>query len=190
MQLKAGLLQASVLAGEVLHLQNHIAWNIVLGGKAVGQLRAHHQTDDLIHGQFLGRAGGYPLTVPHDGDIVADAENFLHLMADVNNAAALAAQHIDNAEQMFHLHLGQRRGGLVKYDHLGVIADGLGNLHHLPLANWKRGHDGSGVHMYVKLLKNFLSPPPHDALADHDAAHLGVATQPQIVRDGAGQGLV
>ena len=73
-QLEGGLLQPGIFAGEALYLQDHIARDIVLGGEAVGQLTAHHQPDDLIHGQLAGRAGGDPLAVPHDGHIITDAD--------------------------------------------------------------------------------------------------------------------
>ena len=37
---------------------------LVLGREAVGQLPAHHQLDDLLHGQVLGAAGWPPTDRP------------------------------------------------------------------------------------------------------------------------------
>ena len=189
-ELEAGLLQAGILAREVLHLQDHISGDIVLGGEAVGELPAHHQLDDLAHGQILGLAGGHPLAVAHDGDLVADAEDLVHLMADVNDAAAPVPQHVDDTEQVLHLGLGERGGGFIEDDDLGIVADGLGDLHHLPLGNRQRGHDGLGVHMDIQLVEDLPGALAHGALADHDAAHLGIAAQPKVVHHAAGQRLV
>ena len=111
-------------------------------------------------------------------------------MADVDDAAALFLQHIDDTEQVLYLGLGQRRGGLVKNDDLGVIADRLGDLHHLPLGNGQGGHDRLGVNRHIQSVKNLAGTLGHRALADHDATHLGIATQPQVVLHGASQGLV
>ena len=106
-QLEGSVLQAGVLAGDVLHIQDHVTGLVGLGREAVGQFPAYHELNDLLHGQLLGRAGGHPLAVAHDGDVVADAEDLVHFVADVDDAAALFLQHIDDAEQMLHLSLGQ-----------------------------------------------------------------------------------
>lgn len=60
-QLEGSVLQAGVLARDVLHVQDDLTGLVGLGREAVGQLPAHHQADDLIHGQLLGRTGGHPL---------------------------------------------------------------------------------------------------------------------------------
>ena len=189
-ELEAGFLEPGVLAGQMLDLQNHLAGDVVLGREAVGQLPAHHQPDDLIHGQLLGRPGGHPGAVPHDGHIIADAQDLLHLVGDVNDAAALVAQHVDDAEQVLHLGLRQGGGGFVKDDDLGIVADSLGDLHHLPLGDRHGGHDGLGVHVDVQLFKNLLGALAHDGLADHQPADLGVTAQPEVVHNAAGQSLV
>ena len=112
-------------------------------------------------------------------------------MADINDAAAPVPEHVDDAEEVLHLRLRERRGGLVKDDDLAVVADGLGDLHHLPLADGHGGHDGLGVHGDLQLPENLLGAPAHDLLADHQAPRRrGLAPQPQVVLHAAGQGLV
>ena len=86
-QLEGGVLQAGVSARDVLNVQNDLAGGVLLGREAVGELAAHHQADDLVHGQLFGRAGGHPGAVAHDGHVVADAEDLLHLVAYVDDAA-------------------------------------------------------------------------------------------------------
>ena len=189
-QLEGGVLQAGVFACDVLHVQNHIAGLVGLFREAVGQLAAHHQADDLVHGQLLGGAGCHPLTIPHDGHVVADAQDLFHLMGDVDDAAALVPQHVDDAEQMLHFRFRQRGGGLVEHDDLGIVGNRLGDLHHLPLGNRQSGHDGLGVNRDLQRIEDLFGLLCHDALAHHDAAHLGVAAQPQVILHAAGQRLV
>ena len=50
MELEGGVLQAGILTGNVLYVQDDLARLIGLGREAVGQFTAHHQLDDLIHG--------------------------------------------------------------------------------------------------------------------------------------------
>ena len=44
--------------------------------------------------------------------------------------------------------------------------------------------------MDLQLIEDLLGALAHGPFADHDAAHLGVTAQPEVVGDGAGQGLV
>ena len=189
-KLEAGVLQTGIPACEMLYLQNHLAGYIVLRRETVGQLATHHQLDDFLYGQVGGAARGHPFTVPHDGHFIADAEYLIHFVADIDDAAALLPEHVDDTEQMLHLRLRQRGGGLVEHDDLGVVADRLGDLHHLPLGDRQRGHDGFGIDADVQLVEDLPCTSSHDALADHDARHLRVAAQPQVVHHAAGESLV
>mgnify|MGYP006879773504 CR=1 FL=1 len=44
--------------------------------------------------------------------------------------------------------------------------------------------------MDIQLLKDLPGALAHDRLADHETRHLGIAAQPQVIHDAAGQGLV
>ena len=155
LKLERHVLEPGVHGREILDLEHHVGSNlIILGREAVGQLAAHHEADDLVHGELLGGTGGDPLAVAHDGDLVGDAQDLLHLVGDVHNAAAAVAQHVDNLEKMLDLLLGQRGGGLVKDDDLGVEGNRLGDFHHLALRYGHGAHDGLGVDADVKLLED------------------------------------
>ena len=108
-ELERGVPEAGIFAGEMFHLQDGLTRLVGLGRETVGELTAYHQLDDLIHGKLLGGPCGHPGPITHDRNIVGDTEDLLHLMADVDDAAALVPQHIDDAEEM--LHLGLRQGG-------------------------------------------------------------------------------
>ena len=148
-QLESSVLQPGIFSRNMLDVQDHLSRLVGLGREAVGQLTAHHQPDDLVHGQLLGRFGSHPGAVPHNGDIITDPQDLLHLVADIDDAAASVPQHIDDPEQVLHFSLCQGGGGLVKNDNLGIIGYCLGNLHHLALGNGQRGHHSIGVHLYL-----------------------------------------
>ena len=61
---------------------------------------------------------------------------------------------------------------------------------YLPVAHGQGGHDGLGVHVHFQRVENLLGALGHQALAHHDARHLGVAAKPEVVLHAAGQGLV
>ncbi len=189
-ELERGVPEAGIFAGEMFHLQDGLTRLVGLGRETVGELTAYHQLDDLIHGKLLGGPCGHPGPITHDRNIVGDTEDLLHLMADVDDAAALVPQHIDDAEEMLHLGLRQGGGRLVEHNDLGVVAHRLGDLHHLPLGDGQRTHDGAGVHLHLQIAEDLLCLFPHDPLADHDTAHGGVPSQPEVVLNAAGQGLI
>ena len=174
----------------MLDFQEHLAGLIGLGRELVGKLTTNHQTNDIRHLQLVGRLGGHPLAVTHDGDVVGDPLDFCHLVGDVDNAHALVTEHVDDPEQVLHFFLGQRGGGLVEHQHLGVVGDGLGDLHHLPLGDRHGAHDPVGIHVDFQLLENLHGIFVHFFLVDHDPAVGGIPAQPDVVHDGALQSLV
>ena len=111
-------------------------------------------------------------------------------MADVDDTHAPVPQHVDDAEQVFHLLLGQGGSGLVKDDDLGIVGNRLGDLHHLPLGNRQGAHDAVGVHVDLQFLEDPHGLLIHLALVHHDAAHQRVAAQPQVIHNAALERLV
>src|SRR5699024_783833 len=134
---------------------------------------AYHQADNLVHGQLPGRPCGDPGAVAHDGDVVADAKDLVHLVADVDDAAALVFEHVDDAEQVLYLGLRQGGGRFVKNNDLGIVGYRLGDLDHLPLGDRQGGHDGLGVYADLQRIEDFLGARSHNALTYHDAADPG-----------------
>ena len=84
-------------------------------------------------------------TVPHDGDIIGDGEDLLHLVGDIDDAAAALPQGADDAKEVSHLLLGQRRGRFIQHNDLGVVGDRLGDLCHLPLRHRHFAHHAARV---------------------------------------------
>ena len=130
------------------------------------------------------------LSVPHDGDIVGNALDFRHFVRDVDDAKAPVPEHIDNLKQMFHFFLGQGRGGFVEYDDFRIVGHRFGDFHHLPLGHGHSGHNPAGVYVNAQFLKHGQRVPVHFALVHHDAAHLWIAAQPEIIHHGTFQRLI
>ena len=138
--------------GEVLDFKDDLARDVLTWRVEVGKLTTDHFGNDHIGGQFLGFPGADVLTVTHDGDFIADAKNFVHLMADIDDRNALGTQLIDDGEQRFDLGCGQRGGGLVQDQHLAVSRDGLGDFDQLHLGNTQRAQLGVRVVVQVDFL--------------------------------------
>ena len=77
-------------------------------------------------------------------------------MGDIDDPAAAVTQHIDDPEQMLYLFLSQGGCRLVKYDHLGIIGNRLGDLHHLSLGYGHGAHHGLRVHVHIQLLEQLF----------------------------------
>ena len=120
---------------EVLDLKHDLTGRIRARRVEVRQLTSDHLGDDHIGGQFLGLPGADVLAVTHDRDFVADAKNFVHLVADVDDGNALGAQLVHDGEQRLDLGRRQRGGRLVEDQYLAVCGDRLGDLNQLHLGN-------------------------------------------------------
>ncbi len=120
----------------------------------MGHVAVDHQADDFVGIQLPRRAGGDPLAVPHDGDVVRDAQNFVHLVGDIDDADALFRQPLHDAEQVLHLVFRQGGGGLVQHQDLRVVGDGLGDLHHLAAGNGQRADPRARIDVDLQILEN------------------------------------
>ena len=190
MRLEAHVPEQAVLRREVFHLERDLADLVRLGRELVGELAAHHVADDVRHLQLAGRLGDHVGAVAHDGDIVRDALDLAHLVGDIDDADAAVAQHVDDAEQVFHFLLGERGGGFVEHDDLGIIGNCLGDLHHLTLGDGHGAHDAPGIDVDAELVEDGLGVPVHLLFIHHDPADRRVAAKPDIIHDRTLEGLV
>ena len=70
---------------EILHLENRFARHVVALREQVAQLTANHLGNDLVRSQFLRVPCADVVAVAHDGHFVGDAQNFVHLVADIDD---------------------------------------------------------------------------------------------------------
>ncbi len=94
---------------------------------------ADHELNQPIFGSGLGIHRGDYMAVAQHRHASADAADLGHAMGDVNDADSLGGGGVDECEQMLGFTLRERSGRLVQDQHRWLGAEGLGDLHHLPL---------------------------------------------------------
>ena len=145
MQVEGNIMDVVAQVIQVLHDQNFFADGSLLRRETVGQFTADHQADDFIHIRFCGAHRLDERTVAHDGDIIRNAEDFLHLMGNVDDAFPLPAQPVNDLHQDIDFFLIQRGSRLVQRDDIAVVGDCLRDVHHLALGDRQAGKPGAGV---------------------------------------------
>ena len=106
-------------------------------GARVGlfDLAPDHQMRDFA-GRGLGPSDRpHKLAVAEHGDAIGQAEDFVHLVRNIEDGDALAAEAFDDPKQPGDLGLGQRAGRLVHDEDGGRQREGLGNLDELLVAD-------------------------------------------------------
>ena len=109
--------------------------------------------------------------VPEDGHGVAQLEDLLEPVGDVDDAAALALQVADHLEEVAHFAFGEAAGGLVEGQHLGVEHQRLGDLQHLPLGDGEAAHLGGRIDVFAQPFQRRGRGPAHRLAVDE--AQLG-----------------
>ncbi|MNC04958.1 hypothetical protein D3C75_524110 [compost metagenome] len=184
-QVEAHVLDGGLVLGrQVLDFEDHLFRLVGFLREALGQLATDHHADDLIHGHALERLGRHPLAIPQYGDLVTELEDLFHLVGDVDDAAPLVLQLVDDLEEVVDLFLGQGGGGFVHDDDLGVIGECLGDLDHLHLGDGEGADLDPWVYVDVQFVEDALGVVIHLAVVDEPALG-GVATEPHVVHHGA-----
>ena len=92
---------------------------------------SHHHRDDVVGRRGLCVDRAHRLAVAQHGDAIADGEDLVHAMRDVDARGAVVAQTAQPLHQAIGLLASERRGGLVEDEDLGVLrerADDLDDL--------------------------------------------------------------
>ena len=107
---------------------------IIRLGKILG-VGADHLPDDPLRVDVLHLLLAGDVAVAQHGDVVADADQLLQSVRDVDDCHALRLQVGDHLEQHLDLGCRQRRGRLVHDQNPGVERNRLGDLDQLLLAD-------------------------------------------------------
>ena len=132
---KADALYLVVGTDDVLCFKNDIADFGLQLGEYIGNLAADHHFDELSLVEVLGVARTDVLTVAVNADTVADGEDFVHTVRNIDNGNALCGQAADMLEQQLDLAVGDGGCRLVHDDDLCVNGNCLDNLDQLALCN-------------------------------------------------------
>ena len=122
-----------------------------------------HHPNHRIRLERLDRQGADPAAVPQHREAVADGEDLLEPVRDVDDAHAVRAHPPDQIEQHVDLPLGEAGGGLVHDDDPRLEGHGLGDLHQLLLGGGKPGHGQARIQIRGQGLEQFGAAPVHFA---------------------------
>ena len=191
MQLEADILEgAGIGAGQVADLQhNFFTGSMHLLGELVAHFPADHPADNQLLGQLRRRPAAHQLAVAHDGDLMGNLKDFIHLMGNIDNGDALRRQLADNPEQNVHFCFAQGRSGLVHNDDLCAVADGAGNLDQLAVCRSQFAHGAPGIDIDIQIIEKGLGILIHFLFIDPMNGtdfFVGNPTDPDIFHNIAG----
>ncbi len=103
-------------------------------------------------------------------------------MGDINNAAALAAQFINNAEKMFHFRFRQGGGRFIQNNHFCIARNSLRDFYHLPFRQRQLADFYARVNIQFNFLKNGTGPVIHGFIVNNDTL-FGHTADPDILHN-------
>ena len=121
----------------------------------VGEFTADHLGDDFIGGELISSPCSDIGSVTHDGDVIGDALDFIHLVGDVDHSDALVPQIVHDLEQEFNFLIGKRRRRFVEDDHLRIMTDRLGDFHTLHLTDGQSAEQCLGIEVEAEFCQPF-----------------------------------
>ena len=138
-------------------------------GLALVDLAADQHLDEGAAVDVPDRLGAHELAVAQHGDPVADLEDLLQAVGDVDDPPPLGLQGGDDLEQAFQLGGGQHGRRFVEDDDPGLQRQGLGDAHQLLPGDGQVPQERAGIDVRL----DHLQPAPGLAV------HLGVADDPR-----------
>ena len=166
--------------GQVLHRKNVVAGNVIHGRETVVQRTADHGAYELVHVGVTRALGHNQITVTQNRHVVADLEDLVHLVRDVDQSDALLLELTHHLEQLIDLLRHQRTGRLVQNDNFGVIGHSLGDLDHLALRDTHVFHGLGQVDGHTQTTEQVRSLFAHARLVDHTALNR-ITAQEQVI---------
>ena len=112
--------------------------------------------------------GTVDAAVPQDHEGVADIEDLVEKVGDVDDRLAFVAQTADDAEEDFLFLQAERRGGFVEDHDVGAHGKGTGDLDDLPLADRKVFHGRGRADVRPKHVEVALRLAVGGRLADEE----------------------
>ena len=137
------------------------------------QILAEHLGDQLHPGQILNDVLAHQLAVPQHGDPVADLIDLLEEVGDEDDAHALLLEVKHELEELLHLLLVERGGGLVENEHLALHVHRPGDGHHLLHGDGAAAQLLGGAGGNVQRFENLSGAAVHGAPVDTRALGTG-----------------
>ena len=187
MQGDAVRIQRRLFAAQPLHRQadGFVLMMRFAGGTAIkGHVAPDHQADQLFDVGLRHRAGAGEAAVLENGEAVAELENLVQAVGDIDNAHATVFKLAHHAVQAFHLAVAQRGGGFVHNDEPGVEGQRPGDLHHLLLGHAQAGDRGGRRNVQLQIVENDLRLLIDRLFVDDQITFTRLAPEKHVFRDG------
>ncbi|OWK19569.1 hypothetical protein AJ88_40210 [Mesorhizobium amorphae CCBAU 01583] len=136
----------------------------------LGKLAADHHGDDGFFRHLREINGIDHGTIAHDGGALADAEDLVQLVRDIDHRDAVAGKADDDLGQALEFARRQARCRLVHGDDPGAIEQRAGDLDNLPLRHLQAAERGCRIDRWVEGGKGFSGAAFLLAPGDKDAA--------------------
>ncbi len=141
-----------------------------------------HRADELVLGQRRGRRRQDELAVAEHDDVVADLEDLLEMVRDVEDRDAAGDERAYALEQPAHAVAFERRGRLVEQQDARTSRERAGDLDDLALLDGERGALHVGVDVEVPLAQDSARLGAHRAPVD-DTAAARLAAEEDVLGD-------
>ena len=147
------------------------------------EVAADHHRDEVAHVGLRHRPGGDVAAVAEDGDAVAEAEDLLHAVRDVDDAEALRTEAADHLEEEVGLALGERGGRLVEDDDARRRRRRAGDGDDLALGDGEGFDDRLRVERDAEPVEQRAGLAVHAAIVDEAEAADRLAAEEDVLGD-------
>ena len=149
--------------------------------KQLRQLPADHHRDQPIAVHVLhGIRADHP-AVTQDRHFAGDSEHFADAVRDVDDGAPAGLEVRHDPEELIHLALRERRGGLVHDQDVGLVGDGARNLDHLLAGNRQVGDPLVRIDVDLQTSKKLACAPAERAMIDKPDPGQRLAADPDVL---------
>src|ERR1700748_1297234 len=97
-------------------------------GEHVSKLAPEHEFDERIHAEIGRPARLLADAVTHDGDAVAELEDFIETMTDIDDRLSTLREAAHHVEDPFAIRLAKGGRGLIEDQHARIVADQAGDF--------------------------------------------------------------
>ena len=130
---------------------------------------------------FFGDLGADVFAIAEDGDAVAQEENFLHAVADVEDADAFGFELADDAEEDFGFAGGEAGRGFIHDEKAAFVGESPGHADHLALGHGEFADGFPGVDGFAEAGHEGAGFAEHAGAVEEDAGEAGFAADEDVV---------
>ena len=152
---------------QVFDFKNYVTDLIIFVRIYISQLTTNHLGNDLLCGHLCCRPGSYITTVSHDGNVICNSLDLIHLMGDIDHCYTLTSQIIHNTEQGIYFFVRQRRCRLIEDYDFRLMRDCFCNLNRLHLSDRQRTQLSLRIKIHTNLIQPHFRIFIHFLMIDH-----------------------